>query len=58
MKEIKLTKLLIENFKCFQKLEIDFNNQDMMIKGANGSGKTTIMDALNWLLFKMISHGD
>ena len=58
MKEIKLTKLLIENFKCFQKLEIDFNNQDMMIKGANGSGKTTIMDALNWLLFKKNSHGD
>ena len=59
MKEIKLLNLKMENFKCFQELEIDFNNgQDMVIKGANGSGKTTIMDALNWLLFKKNSHGD
>ena len=58
MKEIKLLKLKIENFKCFQELEIDFNGQDMVINGANGTGKTTIMDALNWLLFKKNSHGD
>lgn len=59
MKNIKLNKLKLENFKCFQELEIDFNNgQDLIIKGANGSGKTTIMDALNWLLFKKNSHGD
>ena len=59
MKEIKLNKLILENFKCFQQLEIDFNNgQDLVINGANGTGKTTIMDALNWLLFKKNSHGD
>ena len=58
MKNIKLKKLRIENFKCFQELEIDFNGQDMVINGANGTGKTTIMDALNWLLFKKNSHGD
>lgn len=59
MKNIKLNKLKLENFKCFQELEIDFNNgQDLVIKGANGSGKTTIMDALNWLLFKKNSAGD
>lgn len=59
MKEIKLNKLVLENFKCFQELEIDFNNgQDLVINGANGTGKTTIMDALNWLLFKKNSHGD
>lgn len=58
MKEIKLNKLVLENFKCFQQLEIDFNGQDLVINGANGTGKTTIMDALNWLLFKKNSHGD
>lgn len=59
MKEIKLNKLVLENFKCFQQLEIDFNNgNDLVINGANGTGKTTIMDALNWLLFKKNSHGD
>ena len=58
MKEIKLNKLVIENFKCFQLLEINFNGQDMIIKGANGTGKTTIMDAINWLLFKKNSQGN
>ena len=58
MKEIKLNKLVIENFKCFQLLEINFNGQDMIVKGANGTGKTTIMDAINWLLFKKNSQGN
>jgi DNA repair exonuclease SbcCD ATPase subunit len=58
MKEIKLNKLVIENFKCFQLLEINFNGQNMIIKGANGTGKTTIMDAINWLLFKKNSQGN
>lgn len=58
MKEIKLNKLVIENFKCFQLLEINFNGQDMIIKGSNGTGKTTIMDAINWLLFKKNSQGN
>lgn len=49
--EIKLKKLTLENFKGFTKFEIEPNGKDVRILGANRSGKTTLADAYNWLLF-------
>ncbi len=51
MKEIILRRLTLLNFKGIHKLVIDFNEHETNIFGANGSGKTTIFDALRWLLF-------
>lgn len=51
MKEIILRRLSLLNFKGIRKLEINFDEHETNIYGANGSGKTTIFDAFRWLLF-------
>ncbi|EAC3022650.1 hypothetical protein ES686_12585 [Listeria monocytogenes] len=51
MKTIKLLKIRLENFKGIKELEIDFQDNNTSIYGANASGKTTILDAFTWLLF-------
>lgn len=49
--EIKLKKLSLENFKGITKFEVEPNGKNVRILGANRSGKTTLADAYNWLLF-------
>lgn len=51
MKEIILRRLSLLNFKGIRKLDINFDEHETNIYGANGSGKTTIFDAFRWLLF-------
>ncbi len=57
MKQIKISKLHIENFKGCKKLEVAFGNKTL-IYGANATGKTTIADAFMWLLFNKDSLGN
>lgn len=54
--QIKLTHLLIENFKGIKHLEVDFGDVTN-IYGRNASGKTTIFDAFSWLMFDKDSAG-
>lgn len=56
MKTIEFTKLEIQNFKSITNLTIDFNNETML-KGQNGAGKTTVADAVWWVLFGKDSQG-
>ena len=51
-----LKKMHIENFKGCKDRQIDFGNKTA-IKGVNGSGKTTIADAVMWVLFGKDSAG-
>ena len=51
-----LKKIHIQNFKGCKEREIDFGNRTA-IKGINGSGKTTIADAVMWVLFGKDSSG-
>lgn len=51
MKEIKLMKLTLKNFKGIKDFAIDVNGNDARIYGENGAGKTSIYDAFLWLLF-------
>lgn len=51
MKTIKILKLKINNFKGIKSLSLDFNKTTTSIYGANATGKTSIFDAVTWLLF-------
>ena len=51
MKQIFLKKLEIRNFKGIKDLTVAFTDQETVISGDNGTGKTTIFDAFLWLLF-------
>ena len=48
---MKLIKLTLTNFKGIKSFEFEPNGADANVYGTNGSGKTTIFDALTWLLF-------
>jgi len=57
MKEIKIMRLALENFKCHRRLELEFGGRDAVIYGDNATGKTSIYDALTCLLFGKDSAG-
>jgi DNA repair exonuclease SbcCD ATPase subunit len=56
MKEIILRSMKLQNFKCFHSKEITFTPRTE-IRGDNGVGKTTIYDAVLWVLFGQDSSG-
>lgn len=58
MLEIKIKRLYLENFKCHKSLRLDFDGGNASIYGDNASGKTSIYDALTWLLFGKDSRGN
>ena len=58
MTEIKIKRLVLENFKCHKILKLDFMGGNASIYGDNASGKTSIYDALTWLLFGKDSLGN
>lgn len=51
MKQIKLQKISLVNFKGIKSLDLDFSDGDTLVCGENGSGKTTIFDAFLWCMF-------
>lgn len=51
MKQIRLKRISLLNFKGIRNITLEFNEQETTICGANGTGKTTIFDAFTWLLF-------
>jgi len=53
---IGINELSIENFKGIKNLKIGFSNKTA-ICGENATGKTTIFDAVTWLLFNKNSLG-
>lgn len=43
---VRLKRLELENFRGFEKLTLDFEDDLTVIVGANGAGKTTVLDAI------------
>lgn len=58
MTSIQIDRLRLENFKCHRNLELDFGGQNVAIYGDNAAGKTSVYDALTWLLFGKDSAGN
>lgn len=45
----KITKLSLQNFRNFTSLELDFSESQILLHGANGAGKSNILEALTLL---------
>ena len=58
MTEIKIMRLSLENFKCHSNLTLQLDGGNASIYGDNASGKTSVYDALTWLLFGKDSQGN
>ena len=58
MKEIKINRLVLENFKCHAFLNLCFEGESRSIYGDNATGKTSVYDALVWALFGKDSTGN
>jgi len=44
-----LATLTLEEFRCYRRLELALPSQGLLITGANGSGKTTVLEAIAFL---------
>jgi len=55
---MKLKKLTLTNFRCYEKFEIDFNEKLNVIVAENGVGKTSVLDAVTVALGQFIGGFD
>jgi DNA replication and repair protein RecF len=46
-----ITKLVCRNFRCFPLLALAFDNPYIIIEGSNGSGKTSLLEAMHYACF-------
>ena len=58
MTSIRIKRLTLENFKSHRNLTLNFMGGNASIYGDNATGKTSIYDALTWLLFGKDSQGN
>lgn len=54
---MKLLCLELRNFKGLKQFTLEPNGENAEVRGCNASGKTTLADALHWLLFDKDSQG-
>lgn len=45
---MRLAQLRLENFRCYQEVELDPAPSFTVITGANGQGKTSLLEAVSW----------
>lgn len=55
--KLTIENIKIRNFKGIKEQDIEFDLLNTTICGDNGTGKTTVVDAFNWLLFEKDSKG-
>jgi DNA replication and repair protein RecF len=48
---IRLVQLHLKQFRCFSHIELQFDASRVLIQGANGSGKTSLLEALHYLCY-------
>ena len=57
IRDIRLLKLELENFKGIKRFSLETNGRDIAVWGDNATGKTTLADGFSWLLFGKDSQG-
>ena len=57
MKIIRVEKMILSNFQGIKALELNMTANDTVIRGDNATGKTTVANAMTWLLFNDASDG-
>lgn len=57
-KQVILKRLTLTNFKGLRNVAIGFDGSVTTISGKNGTGKTTVKDGFNWLLFGKDCEGN
>lgn len=45
-KQLQVATVYLKNFRCFDQVTIDLNSRVVLIYGANGTGKTSLLEAL------------
>jgi DNA repair exonuclease SbcCD ATPase subunit len=51
-----LSRLYLKNFKVFEEQELEFGPGSIAIVGPNGSGKTSILESIEFALFKQVTR--
>ena len=51
-----ISKIELENIKSHAASTIEFSRGTTAITGANGAGKTTIIEAIAWVLFDLLDY--
>src|SRR5277367_1299567 len=46
IKQLQLTSISLKDFRCFEQTTIDLDSPIVLICGANGTGKTSLLEAL------------
>lgn len=57
MRRVRLARLRLEAFRGVRELEVRPGGEDAVVRGANGTGKTTLADAWFWLVTGADSDG-
>ena len=47
---MSIARVFIKNFRLFRELDLDLNKESLLIIGPNGSGKTSVLEAINLLI--------
>jgi len=47
---MSIDKVFLKNFRPFSDLKVDLSNKNLLLTGANGTGKTSVLEAINVLI--------
>lgn len=48
---MQISSIQLKNFRCFSEFNLELNNPFVLISGANGSGKTSLLEALHYACY-------